>query len=154
MKITCIVTILALLSLASKAQTQGINKNYNAQLAKALNADDYGMKKYVLVILKTGSKSDLPKATRDSIFRGHMANINRLADAGKLIVAGPLDKNALSYRGIFIFDVEDIEQAKALVETDPVIKSNLMAAEYLSWYGSAALKETLKIHSTIEKVKP
>jgi uncharacterized protein YciI len=154
MKITSILAILALLSLTAKAQTAGINKNYDAKLAKELNADDYGMKKYVLVILKTGSKSDFPKATRDSIFQGHMANINRLADAGKLIVAGPLDKNALNYRGIFIFDVEEIEQAKALVETDHVIKSNLMAAEYLNWYGSAALKETLRIHSKIEKVKP
>ncbi|GEM_PF-6304377 len=74
MKITSILAILALLSLTAKAQTAGINKNYDAKLAKELNADD-GMKKYVLVILKTGSKSDFPKATRDRIFQGHMVNM-------------------------------------------------------------------------------
>lgn len=154
MKTAYILPILAFLSLGLKAQTPISNKSYDAKLAQSLNADDYGMKQYVLVILKTGSKTDFPKATRDSIFQGHMANINRLADAGKLIVAGPLDKNPLNYRGIFIFDVNEIDQAKALVDTDPVIKSKMMDAEYLGWYGSAALKETLKIHSKIEKVKP
>ena len=154
MKGIYILTILALLTFSIKSQAQEQNKSYDAKLAKELNADEYGMKMYVLVILKTGTATEFPKATRDSIFKGHMDNINRLAAEGKLIIAGPLEKNPLNYRGIFIFDVEDIAEAKLLVDTDPVIKSKIMSAEYLNWYGSAALKETLKIHSKIEKVKP
>ncbi|WP_449436290.1 YciI family protein [Pedobacter steynii] len=133
------------------AAAQEVNKNYDEKLAKELKADDYGMKKYILVILKTGSAKDLPKASLDSIFKGHMNNIGRLAKEGKLIVAGPLGKNENAYRGIFIFDVESSDEAQKLVETDPVIISKVMTAEYYPWYGSAALKETLKIHSKIEK---
>lgn len=144
------VVFCAILS-SFKASAQQANKNYDEKLAKELKADDYGMKKYVLVILKTGAATDLPKSIQDSIFKGHMANIGKLAAAGKLVVAGPLGKNDKSYRGIFIFDVDDIDAAKKLVNTDPVITSKLMDAEYYPWYGSAALKETLKIHSKIEK---
>ncbi|WP_316789291.1 YciI family protein [Pedobacter frigoris] len=146
-----IVMIACLTGFPILTKAQVVNKNYDEKLAKELKADDYGMKKYVLVILKTGSPGTISKTTQDSIFKGHMDNINKLAAEGKLIVAGPLGKNEMSYRGIFIFDLEQIEEAKKLVDTDPVIKSKMMTAEYFPWYGSAALKETLKIHSKIEK---
>ncbi|TCD01607.1 YciI family protein [Pedobacter psychroterrae] len=133
------------------ATAQTTNKNYDEKLARELKADDYGMKKYILVILKSGSVTDLPKAKLDSVFTGHMANINKLATEGKLIVAGPMGKNDRSYRGIFILDVETVEEAQKLTTTDPAIISQVLAAEYFPWYGSAALKETLKIHSKIEK---
>lgn len=152
MKTICLLAFFCLL-LSIQLPAQEINKNYDSSLAKELKADEYGMKKYVLVILKTGNTPELPKSTRDSVFKGHMANISRLATEGKLVVAGPLGKNEAGYRGIFILDVELIEQAKLLVDTDPVVKSKMMTAEYYNWYGSAALKETLKIHSKIEKLK-
>ncbi len=56
----------------------------------------------------------MPKSAQDSIFKGHMANINKLAAEGKLVVAGPLGKNDKNYRGIFIFDVDNVEAAKAI----------------------------------------
>lgn len=62
-------------------------------MADSLGGDDYGMKRYVLVILKTGTNTITDKSITDSLFNGHMQNINRLVDAGKLIVSGPLQKN-------------------------------------------------------------
>lgn len=152
MKTACLLTFFCLL-VSIQLHAQEINKNYDEALAKELKGDDYGMKRYILVILKTSNAPELSKSIIDSVFKGHMANISRLVAEGKLIVAGPLGKNESGYRGIFIFDVEKIEQAKLLVDTDPVIKSKMMTAEYYNWYGSAALKETLKIHSKIEKLK-
>lgn len=58
-----------------------------------------------------------------------------------------------NYRGIYIFNVATIEEAKALVETDPAIKANLLEAQLTPWYGTAALQETLKIHEKISKKK-
>jgi len=43
-----------------------------------LGADDYGMKKFVFVILKTGKNTSTDKELRDSAFVGHMNNIDRL----------------------------------------------------------------------------
>lgn len=149
--IYCTLFIISLLSSSSVfSQAQNGNYGYDSTLAKRLSADDYGMKKYVLVLLKTGSATGLSKAATDSLFTGHMTNINRLAENGKLVVAGPFFKND-KYRGIFILNAATIEEGKQLVETDPAIKANLLEAEMLLWYGSAALAETLEIHKRIEK---
>lgn len=135
------------------AAGQEVNPNYDASLAKQLGADDYGMKSYVLVILKTGSNTTEEKAIRDSLFAGHMNNIGRLAKLGKLVVAGPLGKNEKSYRGIFILSAATFEEANELLMTDPAIKEKIFEAELYKWYGSAALPEYLKSHERIEKLK-
>lgn len=123
---------------------------YDSILAKKLGADDYGMKNYVMVLLKTGTYKAKTKGESDSLFRGHMDNIIDLANKGKLALAGPFGKNDL-YRGIFIFNVKTIEEAKELTAKDPAIKINLFAVDYLPWYGSAAVTEINNIHKTIEK---
>ncbi len=79
-----------------------------------------------------------------------MDNIIKLANEGKLALAGPFGKNDL-YRGVFIFNVKTIEEAKELTSKDPAIKINLFAVDYLPWYGSAAVTEINSIHKTIEK---
>jgi uncharacterized protein len=127
---------------------------FNKALSDSLGADAYGMKKYVWVILKTGTVTIDDQASRDSIFKGHMSNINRLVQEKKLMIAGPLAKNDLSYRGIFIFQSDSIPQVKQWVETDPVIQSGIMEATYLNWYGSAALPMYLPYHTQIEQQKP
>ncbi|SDM45208.1 Uncharacterized conserved protein YciI, contains a putative active-site phosphohistidine [Daejeonella rubra] len=131
---------------------QSDNSKYNKALAEKLGADDYGMKMYVFVILKTGTRT-ADKNTTDSLFRGHMQNIGRLADSGKLVVAGPMKKNDMNYRGIFILNVSSLEEANLLLDTDPAVKANLLAAELFQWYGSAALPEYLKYHEMLEKKK-
>jgi uncharacterized protein YciI len=127
------------------------NAQYNKALADSLGADEYGMKKYVLAILKSGENKVTDKKISDSLFRGHMDNIIRLSKEGKLIVAGPLGKNDKNYRGIFIFNVATVDEAKALVASDPAVKANVFEVEMYPWYGSAALPVYLKTHEQIEK---
>lgn len=148
--------ILVLLSFcfALGAQAQTANPEYDKALADSLGADNYGMKTYMLVILKTGTSTIADKEKVNSLFRGHLDNINRLAREGKLVVAGPLSKNDKAFRGIFILDVKTIEEAEALLATDPAVKEKLLDAEVYQWYGSAALPTYLKNHSKIEKGKP
>lgn len=123
---------------------------YDSVLAKKLGADDYGMKAYVMALLKRGPVKVTDSAERAHIQMGHLKNIERLATEGKLIVAGPfLDQQDI--RGIFIFNVETLEEAKALTETDPAIKAGTLEMELHPWYGSAALIESLRIHYTLEK---
>jgi len=133
---------------------QNTNPNYDEALAKKLGADDYGMKKYVLVILKTGENTSATSEETSAAFRGHMENINRLVDEGKLIVAGPLGKNDKTYRGIFILGVPTVEEASELVQTDPAVKAKLLDVELFPWYGSAALSEYLPASDKIWKVQP
>lgn len=146
------ITLLLLVSMLAPGfvSAQSNQAVYDSTLAKKLNADEYGMKKYVMVFLKTGSATNVPKSKSDSAFAGHMQNINRLAESGKLVVAGPFFKND-KYRGIFILNADSIEEGKKLVESDPAVQAKLLDMELLMWYGSAALAETLEIHKKIEK---
>ena len=61
---------------------QTYNTNYDSTLAKELGADEYGMKNYVFVMLKTGSNKTTDKVLISNSFRGHMENIGRLVDEG------------------------------------------------------------------------
>ena len=148
MKLVALFAILLFAGAHTNAQT---NKNYDSVLAKKLNANDNGMKRYFLVILKTGPAVIAEKDTRDSLFRGHIKNIELLAAQNKLVVAGPLGKNDKEYRGIFILNTDNKEEAEKMVETDPAVQAKVFVAEYYPWFGSAALQETLEIHKKITK---
>ena len=126
---------------------------FDENLAKSLGADDYGMKQYVFCILKTGSNTTATDQERNDYFKGHMENIQRLANEGKLAVAGPFMKNDKNYRGIFVFNVTTVEEAKALVESDPAVKGKIFDYELTPWYCSAALMKVNEIHETIQKTK-
>lgn len=123
---------------------------FDAALAQSVGADEYGMRHYVLVILKTGPKT-MPKGPeRDAMFKGHFANMNRLSAEGKLALAGPFDGTD-GWRGLFIMAVTEIEDAKKFVATDPVIINGEMIAEYHKYYGSAALMLVKDAHEKVTK---
>ena len=90
------------------------------------------------------------RAVSSEMFAGHFANMERLGSEGKLAVAGPLDK-VDGWRGLFIFAVADIEEAKKLVATDPVIIKGEMVAEYHKLYSSAALMVVNDTHAKVQK---
>jgi uncharacterized protein YciI len=135
--------------------TTSANPDFDAALAGRLGGDDYGMKSYFLVILKTGTNTTAERALITESFRGHMENINRLVEENKLVVAGPLGKNERQYRGIFILqNIPSEEEARALLLTDPAIRNGLLDYELFNWYGSAALPEYLPASEKIWKLKP
>lgn len=127
---------------------------YDAELAKRFGADQRGMRKYVLVVLKTGPTPVTDPEKRRTMFAGHFANIERLAAEGKLVVAGPFSKNEAGWRGLYIFAVEDVEEARKLVATDPVVVEGEMVPELHPWYGSAAMMSIPDIHAKIAPPTP
>ena len=151
MKLT--ILLAAILFTGIRLNAQSVNKDYDSVLAKKLNADDYGMKKYYLVILRTGPAVITDKARLDSIFGGHMKNIVWLASQNKLAVAGPLGKNDNKYEGIFILNTDSKAEAEKMMETDTAIKFKLLTPEYYLYYGSAALQQIPDIHNKIQKTQ-
>src|SRR5438874_6203896 len=111
--INCLFALGFLLLASVSAFTQTMEKpknaDFDAELAKKLGADQYGMKSYVLVVLKTGPRdTEFKGKERDDLFAGHLANIKRLAAEGKLALAGPFAKNDKDFRGLFIFSVMSV----------------------------------------------
>ena len=111
---------------------------YDPALAKTVGADERGMRSYVLVVLKTGPNRAPAGPERDQMFKGHFANMQRLSAEGKLVLAGPFD-GVDGWRGLFIFAVDDIDEARQLVATDPVVAKGEMVTEFHKYYGTAAL---------------
>lgn len=152
MKAFCLILacLVAAVSYGQQSATHPTATVYNAELAKKLGADDYGMKQYVFAFLKKGNTTISDSTKRKEIQMGHLKNIFRLADEGKLVIAGPFMDNQ-DMRGIFIFNVKTIAEAKTLIETDPAIQAGTLTMELHPWYGSAALMEVLSIHKSLEK---
>ena len=127
---------------------------HDAALAARLGADARGMRPYVLVILKTGPTRVPDGEDRKAMFAGHFANMERLAAAGKLVQAGPFAEDPAGWRGLFLLAVDSLDEAKALTDTDPVIRKGEMVAEYHRWYGSAAAMMIPEIHAKLERTAP
>ena len=144
--------LLLALTLAPMVLAQ--ESRYDPELAKRLGADERGMRMYVLCILKTGPKdAAITGDERKEIFAGHFANIGRLADEGKLAVAGPFGKNDKNFRGLYIFNVTTIEEAEKLVALDPAVKAGVFVPDLTPWYGTAAMMIVNETHKKIEKPK-
>ena len=123
---------------------------YDSTLARDLGADERGMKTYVLVMLKTGPADIQDKELRDSLFAGHFSNMDRLAAEKILVAAGPFYENDRQYRGLFLYDVKTIDEAREFLKGDPTVTSGIFDVEFYQWYGSAALPAYLE---TAEKIR-
>lgn len=91
------------------------------------------MTTYYFCLLTRGPNAG--KGTKEELASGqaaHMANIQRLADTGKLLIAGPIIDRG-DWRGIFIFKCASLEEAKALVASDPLVKDQRLIAEIHPW---------------------
>ncbi len=107
-----------------------VESGYNEALANELGADQYGMRQYVMAFLKAGPNRDQDSTTAANLQRAHLDNIQRLADAGLLVLAGPFMDDG-KIRGIYIFNVTSLEEARKLTETDPAILSGRLEMEFL-----------------------
>lgn len=145
--------LLLLAACATTAPTAPVPppSGYDAALAQRLGADQRGMKMYVLVVLKTGPNTTATEEEKKRYFEGHFATIQRLADEGKLALAGPFGQNDRQWRGLYIFNVATVAEAIELTRTDPSIAAGIFTVEATPWYGSAAVQEVNGIHKRLEK---
>ncbi len=125
---------------------------YDSSQARRWGADEYGMRMYVLVMLKTGpAVATTDKSVIDSLMPAHLGNIQRLADEGKMAVAGPMSPNDLHYEGLFVMTTSKLSEAKAWVESDPMVQRHFLEPVYLGFYCSASLMGIPEAHKTVQK---
>lgn len=132
------------------AQDEPVTAEYDSLLAAELGADAYGMRTYVLALLKAGPNRSQDSTEAARLQRAHMDNIQRMADEGQLILAGPfIDSGEL--RGIYVFDAESVEEAREMTMTDPAVQAGRLEMELHRWYGSAALLELEDVQRRITR---
>jgi myo-inositol-1(or 4)-monophosphatase len=99
---------------------------------------EFEMRTYVLCLLYRGPTPAADPEVSKELFRGHMANIARLHEEGTLILAGPMmDKTDL--RGIFLLDLDSVEEARKLCESDPAIQAGSLRVEIHPWYSAKGI---------------
>lgn len=124
---------------------------YDSIKAKDHGADDYGMKKYIFAFLMRGPNRNLDSAEAATLQIAHLKNIQKMTADGKLVLAGPfLDMGEI--RGIYIFNVKNMDEAEKLTNTDPAIQAGSLSMELRPWYGPAALMDLDDIHKTLAKL--
>ena len=130
--------------------SQSVVSGYDSLLAKQVGADTYGMRQYVMAFLKEGPNRDQDSTEAAQLQRAHLDNITRLAEEGKLVLAGPFFDN-FEIKGIYIFAVESVEEATELTNSDPAIQAGRLVMELHPWYGSAALMLLNENHMKVAK---
>ena len=92
-----------------------------------------GMTVYYLRLLKRGSywtPEETPEVAR--LQAAHLAHGQKLREAGKLILNGPLLDNG-DLRGVGIFRVGSLEEAQALSDADPAVLAGRLVSELHPW---------------------
>ncbi len=97
--------------------------------------DSITLKQYYFVMLTKGKDRDkiTDTAVINKLQNGHIANIERLAAEGKILVAGPFGDNG-DWRGIFVFNSDTKEEVEALLQSDPMIKAGRLGYEVHPWW--------------------
>lgn len=154
---TAILSTLILMACSPKNEHQDLETKkdpltFDSLKANRFGADDYGMKTYVMAFLKKGSVRPADSLESQRLQNAHMANISRLAQEGKLVLAGPFYGND-SLRGIYIFNTRSLDSAMKWTQTDPAIQQKSLKMDLKLWYGSAALMGINEVHPKISKKK-
>ena len=100
----------------------------------------YKMTTYIMGLLRKGpswTAAETPETQR--LQAGHLANIQKMAAAGKLIVAGPFSDEG-DLRGVFIFQQVSLDEARAMVAVDPAVKAGRLIVDLHPWFAAAGLR--------------
>ncbi|WP_340113847.1 YciI family protein [Maribellus mangrovi] len=95
----------------------------------------YTMKRYVFMLLNSGETKSKTQEEAAKYQEMHLAHLSKLAEEGKLMVAGPFDGGG-EHRGLLIFDVETVEEALKLEGEDPMVKTDRLRMEAFYWWGA------------------
>jgi uncharacterized protein YciI len=99
----------------------------------------YTMKRYVFMLLVAGENTKQDSLTAVNLQKGHLAHINKMAESGKLVAAGPFEEGG-QYRGLLVFDVDTKEEAMGIEAEDPAVKAGRLKMETFYWWAAKGTK--------------
>ncbi|HVW79597.1 MAG TPA: YciI family protein [Mycobacteriales bacterium] len=90
---------------------------------------------YQLVILRSPAQApDLDDETTRLLFGQHLGHFANMSDAGHLMVSGPLsDQPDDALRGVCLYRVGSVEEARQLAEQDPAVQAGLFSVDVMTW---------------------
>jgi uncharacterized protein len=91
------------------------------------------MKKYVMCIYLAGPHRGQTEEEATKLQEAHLAHQDAMHEKGVLAIAGPFDGGG-EKRGILIFDLGSVEEARPYVDEDPMVKAGRLTYELLEWW--------------------
>jgi uncharacterized protein YciI len=135
MKLLSIASLLLILLIAckdeNKTPAQPVSANYDLQSDSTVYSKE--MKRFWLVELRKGPNRNQDSASRVKIQAAHIANIERLAKEGKIIMAGPIGIED-DLQGIFLMNCSDSTEVEKFVQTDTAVITGRLIMKYYPWW--------------------
>lgn len=108
---------------------------------------------YIFSYLVLDAPEKLSEEEMGTAMEGHFANMGTMAEAGDLLIAGPLADPRIdeTYRGIFVFSTGDIEKGKSLFASDPSVNAGVFKPEMYVITCDEPLSELTRLEEEYEQ---
>ncbi|MEI2663731.1 YciI family protein [Rossellomorea sp. LJF3] len=98
---------------------------------------------YVLKLIPRLHKEESWTGEDEGIVKRHFTRLKEMTESGVVILAGRTLNEEENAFGIVVFEANDEEQAKVMMEDDPAVKEGIMTAELFP-YRVALITERTK----------
>jgi hypothetical protein len=89
----------------------------------------------LVLLLRPAQRAELPEERVEEIQRAHIAHLERMWREGHLVIAGPFgDQRDERLRGLALYKVADVEEARRLASADPAVVAGRLEVEVVTWY--------------------
>jgi uncharacterized protein YciI len=91
---------------------------------------------YQLVLLRRPANAPaLGEAELEKLQAQHIGHLKKMAAEGKMVVAGPFggDQRDPSLRGLCLYRVGSVDEARRLASEDPMVKAGRLRPEVMTW---------------------
>ena len=105
-------------------------------------AAQYKMTTFYLCLLVTPANPAKAPADMAQLQLDHLANLKKIMESGKGVIAGPVDGEG-RLRGILVLRVDSVDEARAMVDTDPAVKAGQLAVDIHPWFAADGIMKPL-----------
>jgi uncharacterized protein YciI len=89
----------------------------------------------LVLLMRAPTWKKLPAEESEALQKQHIAHLTAMGASGKMAVAGPFSDQAdPAYRGVCIYRVGSVAEARALAEQDPIVKAGQLRVEAMTWW--------------------
>ncbi|MGA3352821.1 MAG: YciI family protein [Acidimicrobiales bacterium] len=89
----------------------------------------------LVMLLRPEARPKLDDETVDLLQAQHLGHLAAMKEAGHLKVAGPLTRQPdETWRGICVYQVGSIEEARRLAEADPAVRAGQLEVAVMGWF--------------------
>ncbi|HET9287577.1 MAG TPA: YciI family protein [Gaiella sp.] len=88
----------------------------------------------LVVLRRPADATEYDEPTLDRIQAEHLRYLDSLREAGRVVTNGPvLDHHDESVRGLTLFRVGTLEEARRLAEDDPAVRAGRLVVDVMTW---------------------